>query len=228
MGRPLLWRVVHRVRQARLVDRVVAATGSIPANDPIRDLCRQNGWDVYSGDENDVLDRFYNAAIHYAADIVCRISGDSPLVDWTILDWCIEQVRDHGYDYATNTLPGQFPDGTDVECLRFSALAESWRHARLPSEREHATQFVRNRPGFRRANLTHDPDLSHLRWCVDTAADLEFVRAVYDLMGCDLFGCDEVLALLAAHPELEQINAGQVRDEGLMKSLERDREGAKG
>ncbi len=229
MGRPVLWRVVHRVRQARLVDRVVVITGDIPANDAIEGLCLEMDCPCYRGSEDDVLDRAYQAAVYHRASIVCRISGDSPLVDPTILDWCIETVRDDHAQYATNTLPGTYPDGTDVEAMRFSCLDIAHRHAKLPSEREHWSQNVRNaHPGFRKANLTHDPDLSAMRWCVDTAADLEFVRAVYDLMGCDLFGVDEVLALLAAHPDLERINAGQVRDEGLMKSLERDRaEGAK-
>src|SRR5450631_962060 len=71
--RPMLWHVIDRVKRARLVDRVVVATSFYPVDDAIEALCREIGVRCYRGSENDVLDRFYAAAVGEQAAQVVRI-----------------------------------------------------------------------------------------------------------------------------------------------------------
>jgi spore coat polysaccharide biosynthesis protein SpsF len=97
----------------------------------------------------------------------------------------------------------------------------------LPSEREHVTPFIWKQPDkFRLANVSHDVDLSRMRWTVDEPRDLEFVRAIYARLGgagC-LFTMEDVLGLLREDPALEAINAGVDRNEGYARSVRTDRE----
>ena len=75
-GEPLIWHVVHRVRQAQTVDEVVLATSSSPRDDVIAQFCRERDIACYRGSENDLLDRFYQASKEHRADAVVRVCGD--------------------------------------------------------------------------------------------------------------------------------------------------------
>src|SRR5262249_3110165 len=132
---------------------------------------------------------------------------------------------DGQYDYASNALHPTWPDGLDVEAMRFEALAEAWREARLPSEREHVTPYIHRRPdGFRLGSLQREPDLSALRWTVDEPEDYEFVRRVYEALYPSKpdFTTDDILDLMRSNPTLRSMNSKFVRNEGMLKSLAAD------
>lgn len=63
---------------------------------------------TFQGSENDVLDRFVQAAQKYDAELVVRITGDCPLVDPQIVDACVVGFLENGVDYFSNTLPPHF------------------------------------------------------------------------------------------------------------------------
>jgi len=76
-----------------------------------------------------------------------------------------------------------FPNGLDVEVMRFECLERAWMEARLPSEREHVTPYLYNCSGrFRLGSYCGEPDLSNLRWTVDEPEDLELVRRIYEAL----------------------------------------------
>jgi spore coat polysaccharide biosynthesis protein SpsF (cytidylyltransferase family) len=84
------------------------------------------------------------------------------------------------------------------------------------------TPYIYKHPElFRLNNVFNQEDLSHLRWTVDEAADLEFVRALYARLPVD-FRMQDVVSLLQAEPELTQMNIGIGRNEGYIKSLLED------
>ena len=86
------------------------------------------------------------------------------------------------------------------------------------------TPYIWSHPElFRLGNVESEEDLSHLRWTVDTEADLRFAREVYArLYRGQVFFMQDVLDLLSAEPELAKINEGIPRYEGLFKSWEKD------
>jgi spore coat polysaccharide biosynthesis protein SpsF len=135
-------------------------------------------------------------------------------------------ARAAAYDFAANRLPPPwrrtYPIGLDTEVCTFAALETAWREAKLPIEREHVMPFLyegaqlrqadprlwsgTSSHGFRVALVNHTEDLGSLRWTVDTADDVEFVRRVLGYIG-DLptYTWLDVVRVLKAHPE---INAG--------------------
>lgn len=220
-GRPMLWHVVKRVRRATLVDEVVVATSTSASDDPLADWCSQNLIPVSRGSENDVLDRFYQAARAHGATTVVRITADCPLLDPQVIDKVIRRFQQGDVAYAANCLRYTYPDGLDTEVFSFTALEAAWREATKPSEREHVTPYLRSGRSLI-ANVENDTDLSslNLRWTVDEPADLEFVRGVYAALAHkDFFVMSDVLAVTAAHPELNSLNAGIAANEGYYKSL---------
>lgn len=223
-GRPMLAHVMARAAAVPGVDRVVLATTLRPRDEPLAALARSAGMACVRGSEDDVLDRFRAVLHEHPAQAVVRMTGDCPLLDPGVSGLVLtEYLRRAGQvDYVSNIHPPTYPDGLDTEVCSSEALERAWREARLPSEREHVTTYLRDHPErFRLWNVAQTEDLSGLRWTVDTAADLAFVRAVHAELapgGEHIFGMAEVLALLSRRPELASLNAGIRRNEGLARS----------
>lgn len=222
---PMLARVVERTRQARTVDEVVVATTTDTSDDAVAKLCQRRGYAYYRGSLYDVLDRYYQTAKNFAAEVIVRITADCPLIDPGVIDRTVQEFLHADVDFAANRLPPPwgrtYPIGLDTEVCTFAALERAWREADLPHHREHVMPYLyepttsnQQLPGgslsttFRVLVVNHDVDYGHLRWTVDTAEDLEFVRQIYaHFPGRDNFSWLDVLELVHDHPELGQINA---------------------
>lgn len=220
-GKSMLERVVDRVQRAHTVEQVVVATTTAEADDAIVELCDRLGIAWFRGSEEDVLDRYYRAALECGATIVVRVTADCPLLDPVVADAVVQRVLD-GCDYASNWIRATYPDGLDVEAMTVSALERAWREATSPHEREHVTPFLRFADDVAVGSVEAKGNrrLGHLRWTVDTAEDLDFVRAVYELLPEDSAGhFEEVLSLVEGDPKLMRNSREVIRDEGYYLSL---------
>jgi spore coat polysaccharide biosynthesis protein SpsF len=213
-GAPMLARVVERARRAALVHQVAVATSIDPADDAVVDMCRGRGICVMRGSASDVLDRFYQAAVSHAADVVVRLTGDCPLIDPGLIDEAVAAFlqADPPFDLVANRLPQgrDVPIGLDVEVCSMQALTRAWLEADQPYQREHVLPYLYDTPGrFRVFLLRREPSYGTLRWTVDTAEDLEVVRRIYaSFPGRDDFGWLDVLEVYQLDPALRAINAG--------------------
>lgn len=222
-GKPMLFQVVSRAKRARNIDLAVVATSNGADDDPVEQFCQEAAIPCFRGNLDDVLDRFYQAARHFQAEIIVRLTADCPLLDPQVIDNVIDTYLKGDYQYVSNAITCTYPDGLDTEVFPFQALEQAWTEAKLRSEREHVTPYIRNHPEiFRLKNVSHTQDLSSLRWTVDEPKDLVFVRAVCDHFGKTLFGMKEILSLLEKDRELQGLNAGIQRNEGYLKSLSID------
>lgn len=77
---------------------------------------------------------------------IVRITCDNPLIDPKVIDAVVAAHIKSGADYTSNTINPTFPDGMDVEVFTFEALERAWKEAKLPSEREHVTSYIRKNP----------------------------------------------------------------------------------
>lgn len=226
VGKPMLWHVIARVKRAKLVDEMILATTLKKEDKTLLKLAEESGVKSYAGSENDVLDRYFQAATKFGADVIVRITADCPLIDPGVVDKVIKHFFDGGFDYVSNTVKLSYPDGLDVEVFSYSALKRAWEGARRSSEREHVTSYMRNHPEmFKIGNVECEKDLSGMRWTVDTELDLKFVKEIYKGLYKEgkIFLMKDVLNLLKKHPKLAEINKGIPRDEGYLKSLREDR-----
>lgn len=222
-GNPMLFHVVNRIRRAKKVNLVAVATSTHASDDTIAHFCIKEGIPFFRGSEKDVLDRFYQTAKHFQADIIVRLTADCPLHDPDVIDRTIESLQEGDADFVSGGMKTTYPDGLDAAAFYMTVLEQAWREASLTSEREHVTPYIHHHPEkFRVKTIRHTVDLSHLRWTVDEPRDLEFVKAVYAYMGEVPFGMNDVLDLLERHPELNRINTGITRNEGYLLSLEGD------
>jgi spore coat polysaccharide biosynthesis protein SpsF len=199
LGRPMLARQIERVRRSLLIDDLVVATSETASDDPVFDLCAELAVACVRGSLTDVLGRFHGAVKPYGSPLVVRLTADCPLADPTVIDGAIELCLAENVDVVTNAVEPTFPDGLDVEVFSFRCLDEAWREAGAAWDREHVTPFIYRHPDrYRIRHFKQSPDRSHLRWTVDTAADLSFVRRVYESLYPDnpAFTTADVLALI--------------------------------
>jgi spore coat polysaccharide biosynthesis protein SpsF len=215
-GKSVLTRVVTRVRQAERLDNVLVATSDQPGDDVIADECARLSVPCFRGNEADVLDRYYQAAVKVGADAIVRVTADCPLIDPELIDSTVEAFLDRKADYATNALVVTYPPGLDVEAVTFAALDCAWRSAKEAYQRTHVTPYFYENPGqFKIVSLTADGDYSKYRWTLDTPEDLELIRSVYRQLGQHAnFRWRDVLRLMEDQPELAEVNS-HVRQKSL-------------
>jgi len=218
LDEPMIMRQVERLRHSALIDRLVVATSSHPSDDALADLLHSRGVEVRRGSLDDVVGRFGAIVDEFSPDVVVRLTGDCPLADPEVIDRVIQSHIDSGRDYSSNTLSPTYPDGLDVEAIDIAAWRRLVATDLTAREREHVTLGLYGRPEeFTLHSVTQDEDHSALRWTVDVADDLEFVRAVYKRLYYENpgFGQADVLALLREHPELNRTESDLARNAGL-------------
>jgi spore coat polysaccharide biosynthesis protein SpsF len=209
LGRPMLSYQIERLRQARGFDRLVVATTIKRTDDVVAEFCRAEGLDCYRGSENDVLARYYEAAVEAAASEIVRVTSDCPLLDPEVVERVIATFRDVGCDYASNMLQLTFPYGMAVEVMSFAALREAHSQAQDPVEREHVTPYIYRRPEqFRIESVEMTPNRSDHRWTVDTVEDFTLVARIFEALypANPNFRMDDVVALLETRPDWREIN----------------------
>lgn len=210
-GQSMLERVVRRVQRSSLIDEVVVATSTAGADDAVVTECEALGVAVTRGSEEDVLDRFRDAAIAHGAAICVRACADSPLIDPDVCDLVVATLRDSrpAADYASNKIEPSYPLGLDVEAFTFDALERAWHRTHDAYDRAHVTVDMYRSPAvYRLLAVRGEVDRHNWRWTVDTSDDLEFVRQVVTRFGgSNTFAYDDVVRLIENEPHLARINA---------------------
>jgi len=166
-GQPMLQHVIDRARRATLIDQVVLATTTDLTDDVLEQFCRKYKLPCFRGSLPDVLDRFYQAAAQFQADVIIRLTADCPLLDPNLIDLTIltflgqtlprtnydfadlsttNSTGTNSFDFCTNRLPPPWqrtlPIGLDVEVCSFTALERAWRFADQLYQREHVMPYL--------------------------------------------------------------------------------------
>jgi spore coat polysaccharide biosynthesis protein SpsF len=210
-GRTVLGWVVRAAQTADGLDRVVVATSTEAADDPVAELARELGADVVRGPEHDVLGRFLLALDAFPGDqpdAVVRLTADCPLLDPELIALVVDTWRaDPEWDYVSTTLVRTLPRGLDVELARSDALRRLGPTAR-GHVRVHVTSGLYADPErYRLHGLTVDPPADDLRVTLDTAEDAAALAALVAVLGDSPPAWRDVVATLRARPDIVAINA---------------------
>ncbi|MFH0739971.1 MAG: glycosyltransferase family protein [bacterium] len=226
LGKTVLEHVIFRLKKIKTPAEIILATTINKKDGILEEIAKQNKIKVFRGSEDDVLDRYYQAAKKFGLDPIVRITADCPVLDWQVCDEVIDFYLQNKFDYVSNVRPPTFPDGLDVEVFSFGALEKTWENAKLNSEREHVTPYIASHPEiFKVGNLVRNgKDLSSLRLTLDEKEDLVLLRKIYNALykKKKYFVLSDILKFLEQKPELLKINKKIKRNEGLAKSLKYD------
>ncbi|MEQ8217963.1 MAG: glycosyltransferase family protein [Arenibacter sp.] len=226
-GKSLLQIHLERLIKCANISEIIVATTVKDEDSIIYDKAIEWGFNASRGSELDVLDRFYQAVKDINADWIVRVTSDCPLLDPVLVDEVITFVQENDVDYCSNGLTEQFPDGQDIEVFKFSALEIAWKNAKLKSEREHVTPYIRNNSDnkgedlFNTINYPCEKDYSKIRMTVDEPRDFDLIELLINKLGIDKTWLEYTNYIIENN--LTKINDQIIRNEGLLKSLKEDK-----
>lgn len=199
-GKPLLGYVLERVSRAACVDLVILATSTDRSDDPLEAFGHAVGTRVFRGSLHDVAGRMLAACESEGLDAFVRVSGDSPLLDPSLIERAVALFAEEACDLVTNVYPRTFPSGQSVEVLDVRAFRRACAMIDNDHDREHVTTVMYAHPGlFRIRNFSADTRMPDVHLAVDDMHDLERFRSVVDLMREPhwTYGLTDVVALYA-------------------------------
>ena len=179
-GKTVINLIFERLKKSKNTEKIIF---SIPDNRKEKVLYRhlnKIGANIYVGNENDVLDRYYKTAKKYSARNILRVTGDCPLVDPYLVDKMINFFKKNNYDYVSNTITPTYPDGLDLEIFSFKALKNAWSKAKRQDQREHVTRFFLEDKKIKKFNISNKINFSNIRWTLDEPIDYEVLKKIYN------------------------------------------------
>lgn len=162
-GSPLIDWVTDRLTKARYLDGLIVAVPDTPLDQVLMEHLQRRNIPCMAGPEDDVLERFRQAAVMSSAETIVRVCADNPLIWGEAIDRLIDFYRQSRCDYAYNHIPRQnrWPDGLGAEIFSRSLLDTMVTNAVIPAQREHCCNYIwDNTDHFRIA--TFDPTESWL------------------------------------------------------------------
>ena len=204
--RTILDYVIDRLRYCKEIDNIVLATTTSKKDDVIKDYAIQKKINLFRGNEPDVLDRYYNTAKKYKADVVIRITGDCPLIDPKIVDEVIKKHITSNADYTSNVIKRTYPKGLDVEVFNFHTLEKAHEEAIEKHHREHVTLYIMEHAekyklqNIRARGKLHRPDI---RITLDTKEDFELIKKIILYFDDIEFTGEDIIDFLDKNKKLE-------------------------
>lgn len=195
-GKPLVSHILERVKRCTKVDDIVLAIPDTEGNRVLQQLGESQAVKVFSGSEDDVLERYYQAALWSKATIVGRLPADNATPEPAEIDRIVEHHLSLGREGFSSNLSvigdSEYPDGIGAEMVDFSLLAEARVKHSNPRQREHVhlnffdyttglavdpqwcpISTVKCPESFRRPDLVLD---------INTPAQYEFMRELYEYL----------------------------------------------
>lgn len=184
----------ERVSRAKRIHNIVVA---VPPNDWKEIASAVDGCKVavedYECPENDLVARHLMAAEDWGADIIVRIPSDNPMVEPEYIDRAVEMYLDGKHIFYTNTtghVRKRLVDGVGAEVFSLTRLKLLDKLTQgQPELREHPHKW------FYDANIAWLPD-ADIRFDVNTQADYDFIKGIYDHFQNNEFHVRDVLSYL--------------------------------
>jgi glutamate-1-semialdehyde 2,1-aminomutase len=212
LGVPALTRLLQRLQRSAQISDLVVAIPDSKENDELQDFCISSNVPIFRGNETDVLDRYYQAALTSKADYIVRITADCPMIDPGVIDNLIDIMLTQDLDHIYTG--DSFPDGFDVEILKFYLLEDAWRNSVDKYDREHVTPYIRRLSDVRRMVVECSSDQTSCRVTLDEPEDLIVIESVFGSFADDYFSLSDVIDLRLAKPEIFSPNKHLARNEG--------------
>ena len=207
----VLQHVIDRCSKSIYINKIIVATTTNPNDDIIEDYCLKQNIDCFRGSENNVLDRYYNTALHHECDIIVRVTSDCPLIDVNIIDNMICYFKEKKLYFlqpqyssrGKNGSTGGFPDGTNPQIFTFKLLEETYKNAYSDFDLEHVCPYMicnYSTDEFKIINIDFykNIDFTTLHLSLDTQSDYELICKIFNILykNDNYFSIYDVLKIL--------------------------------
>jgi spore coat polysaccharide biosynthesis protein SpsF len=221
----VLSHIINRANSCPIIDKTVIATSVSPENDIL-----STGFSsemLFRGSEEDVLSRFNDIVEDNSFDIVIRLTGDNPCIDFSYLPGLMTHFQKGGVDYLKTT---GLPLGMNFEIISSKALRRAHLESTKEFEREHVTPYISsNSKNFVNHVVKIESKVEDLRLTLDYAADYGILSLIFQHLYTtnNCFGLKEIEELLNSYPWLKDINANNFQFKVFEKLEDELNEGVK-
>ena len=208
-GKPLLVRLIDRLKLAKEPDVIVLATTCRANDNALAETAEREAISVYRGAEEDVIERMGGAVQTYDLDLAIIAEGDELFCDEEYVDAAIRIARDEQADCVKTK---DLPIGSWVVAVRRQALEEVYE-AKGDASTEAFARYFTEDSAYRTEWLPlaeGTPAFSpRVRLTIDYPEDIELARQLYQrLEGAGRStSLREVLTLMSEEPDLVEVNA---------------------
>ena len=170
----------------------IIATTNKKSDLKIINFCKRNNIKCFVGSNENVLKRYYECSSKFKIKNIIRLTADCPFLDLSLLKRMILIYKKNKYDYLSNAypLPCRFPDGSDIEIFSYNALKEAYLNAKLPSEKEHVTNYIYENMHNKIKRIDLKNNLSKYRYTIDNINDFKVFEEILKT-----FKYDEIIKL---------------------------------
>ena len=193
-GKPLIYRIVERVKRCKQIDKLILALPDTAADRKISKIKFNCNIKIFFGSEENLVSRYFNAAKKYNSKIVARLPGDNCMPEPSEIDKIILFYKKFKKPFFASNLynffNNQYPGGIGAEVFGFNFLDDlhNMKLSKLNKEHPHLNFFdykknkivnkkwcnvrtIKCPKKFRR------PDI-HLN--VDTINDYKYIKNIYE------------------------------------------------
>lgn len=209
LGIPMILVTLKRLQRSKYIDKLILATSDKSDDDPLYNLVKEAGFEVFRGDESNVLERYVKCVQEYGGDIIVRITGDCPLIEPLIADNVISHFKVYDDDYVKLDVPTTYIRGLDVEVFSKEALTKTYNLTNDPKYTEHVSYYMSVHPEEFKVGTVKGDGLynRNYRLCVDTPEDFELISVIFDKFNNIHVPIKDVVGFLDANPEIAEINS---------------------
>jgi spore coat polysaccharide biosynthesis protein SpsF len=139
--KPLVYRMVERLKNCKKIDEIVIATSDQPEDQVLVELAKELQVSYFQGNLLDLRDRYLKAAEKFQADFIIRIPADNPMPDSNEIDKLIEFHLEHNPTGFSSNLAqinnSGYLDGIGAEIFSTKLLQESLARSSSETVKEH-------------------------------------------------------------------------------------------
>ena len=168
---------------------IILATSSNPNNDVLVEIAERYGVNYFRGSENDVLQRFIDAAKEFDATKIIRVCADNPFLDMDFLNFLLQNFEKTECDYMSFSTSEGTPTikthyGFWAEAVTLNALNKVRSMTDESLYHEHVTNFIyANKDVFdvRFLNISEDIEKhDDIRLTIDTKTDFDIQKEIFN------------------------------------------------
>lgn len=170
-------------------NNIILATSVNVNNDVLVEIANHYGVNVCRASENDVLQRFIDAATQFEAEKIIRVCADNPFLDMDSIDFLIKDFNNTDCDYMSFSTSDGVPTikthyGFWTEAVTLNALKKVKSLTDESIYHEHVTNYIYTHPDIFNVKFHLIPkDIethNDIRLTLDTEKDFEIQKEIFN------------------------------------------------
>lgn len=206
-GIPSVERCLQNCLKMSNVNEVILATSDLPDDAILENYTLGGKTRFWTGDPDDVIQRYLGACEKYNIDVILRVTADCPVISVEIAEILIKSHFETGADFSG---AASCAVGSAVEVYNTDALRRIIEYMGEAKHSEYMTWYMKNNPDIFKINIVDlPPSLNRdYRLTLDYKEDLEMFNLLF--LELDKRGLDptlqNVFRILDEIPSISAIN----------------------